>query len=140
MPETSSTIRTVPGGNVGPAGGACSGAEAVAPAAGVASFELPRKSAGPTTATRTSSEIPTIQGVRLPVVGTSCDHGVSRTGSVVRTGCARTGEDCTATPGPAGVATSDQPAPSHHRTIPDVPSGSGYHPGAGGGGPVTGPP
>jgi hypothetical protein len=35
------------------------------------------------------------------------------------------------TPGPAGVATSDQLAPFHQRTMPGVPSGSGYQPGAG---------
>src|SRR4051812_19356518 len=134
MPETSSTIRTVPGGNVGPAGGACSVAGAVAPAAGVASFELPRNSAVPTTATSTSNEMPTIQGVRA---GGSWDHAVSGTGAGERTGGVRTGEDCTATPGPARVATSDQPTPSHHRTTPAVPSGSGYHPGAGCAGPVT---
>src|SRR4051794_33694760 len=135
MPEASSTIRSVPGGKVGPAGGGCPVAGAVASAAGVAPPELPRNRAAPTTATSTSSEIPTIHGVRA---GGACDHGPWGTGPGGRPGGVRPRDDCTATPGPAGVATSDQLVPSHHRTTPDVPSGSGYHPGAGGGGPVTG--
>jgi hypothetical protein len=44
---------------------------------------------------------------------------------------ARTGECCTATPGPAGVVTSDQLIPFHQRTCPGAPSGSGYQPGGG---------
>src|SRR3954454_12099412 len=135
MPEASSPIRSVPGGNVGPAGGCCPVAGAVASAAGVVPPELPRNRAAPKPATSPSSEIPTIHGVRA---GGSCDHGVWGTDSGERTGGVRTGDDCTATPGPAGVATSDQPVPSHQRTTPDVPSGSGYHPGAGCAGPVTG--
>src|SRR3954463_6688537 len=128
MPEASSTIRSVPGGKVGPAGGGCPVAGAGASAAGGAPPELPRNRAAPTTAMSTSSEIPTIHGVRA---AGSCDHGAWGTGSGERTGGVSTGEDCTATPGPAGVATSAQPVPSHQRTTPDVPSGSGYHPGAG---------
>src|SRR5690242_14298389 len=103
MPETSSMIRRVPGGKVGPAGGGCADGT-VGPATGVAWPALPRKRAAPTTATSTSRETPTIHEVRLlPDLVGGGNSGAAR-----RTGGARTGEDCTATPGPAGVATSDQ--------------------------------
>src|SRR5690348_695793 len=134
MPEASSMIRRVPGGNVGPAGGDCSD-ENEGSATGVAVPELPTNSAAPTTATSTTTQSPRIQGVRFLGGGA----GGWNSGTAGRTGGARTGEDCTATPGPAGVATSDQLIPFHHRTIPAAPSGSGYHPGAGCSGPVTRP-
>src|SRR4051794_909760 len=114
MPETSSMIRRVPGGNVGPAGGWGADGTAGAATGGAAPPELPRKRAAPTTATRTSRQSPRIQGVRLRADVVGCWNS----GAAGRTGGARTGEDCTATPGPAGVARSDQLAPFHHRTIP----------------------
>src|SRR6476661_9718526 len=103
MPETSSMIRSVPGGNVGPAGGDSWDGN-VGSAAGVAVPDLPTNSAAPTTATSTSRQSPRIQGVRLAggVVG------ASNSGTAGGMGGARTGEVCTATPGPVGVATSDQ--------------------------------
>ena len=129
-------IRTVPGGNLGPGGGSGCDDAVSGDATGDSLLYRPRKSAAPTTATSTSREMPTIHGMRLPLPG-----GVGGSnGAVVGTGGARTGEDCTATPGPTGVATSDQLLPLHHRTIPAAPSGSGYHPGAGCAGPVTPPP
>src|SRR4051795_2933682 len=133
-------IRTVPGGNVGPAGGSGWAVGAGDSATAWSSVpDRPRKSAAPTTATSTSSARPTTQPVRRPPSdgGSPGDSGAG-TGA----GGARTGEDRTATPGPAGVATSDHAAPSHHRTSPGVPSGSGYQPGGGAGwpGPVTAPP
>ena len=72
--------------------------------------------------------MPTSHGVRLPVPDGA---GGGTTNVPGRAGGARTGEVCTETPGPAGVATSDQPVPLHQRTIEGAPSGSGYHPGAG---------
>src|SRR3954463_3407091 len=121
-------IRIVPGANVEPAGG--SGPDETAGSAtGGSLSERPRKRAAPTTATRTSSETTRIQGVRFPVPGAA---GGGTTNVPGRAGGARTGEDCTATPGPAGVATSDHVLPFHQRTIEGAPSGSGYHPGAGG--------
>src|SRR4051812_40705201 len=134
MPAASSMIRRVPGGNVGPASGCW--ADGMVGSVGVALPDFPARSVAPTTATRTSSESPMIQGVRLAVLRGA---GGWNEGVAGGTGGDRTGELCTVTPGPAGVATSDQLTPFHHRTIPDAPSGSGYHPGAGCAGPVTGP-
>src|SRR5688572_15956525 len=142
MPASSSMIRTVPGANVGPAGG-CGTDEEDGVATG---FPLPpdrpMTTPMPTTSTRTSSEMPTIQPVRLRLGSRSPDDRNSVGAAGGRVGGASTGEDWTATPGPAGVATSDQDVPLHHRTIPAVPSGSGYQPGGGAGcaGPVTAPP
>ena len=97
-------------------------------ATAVSLSERPTKSAAPTTATSTSSERPSTHGVRLPAP--SCAGG--GTGSTDGpAGGTRTGDDCTTTPGPVGVATSDQLTPFHHRTMDGAPSGSGYHPGAG---------
>src|SRR6185503_13205178 len=124
MPAAWSKIRTVPGGKVGSAGGCgwgCTGVVTAVPASGVASDERPRNSAAPTTATSTSSEIPTTHGVRLPAL---CAAGAGN-GAGAGTGGASTGEDWTATPGPAGVARSDQLIPFHQRTMPSDPSGSG---------------
>jgi hypothetical protein len=74
-----------------------------------------------------STAPPTIQGAREGRAGGAAGGGPAggrgdggAAGVIVRT----------ATPGPAGVMTSDQAEPLHHRTIPGVPSGSGYHPGA----------
>src|SRR5215207_3365618 len=133
-------IRTVPGGNVDPAGGPGSTGPAVASASDVELPELPRRNAAPTTATSAISEIATTQPVLLrpPVTGA----GGGTAGGTSREGPASTGEVWTATPGPAGVATSDQLTPFHQRTMPGAPSGSGYQPGVGAGwpGPVTAPP
>src|SRR3954451_21776358 len=143
MPAALSIIRTVPGGNVRPAGGPGTkeedggvGPEATSP--GVP--PRPTTSAATTAMTSPTMDRPTIQAVRLlppPAGGSAGTVG----GSGLRGG-ARTGDDWTATPGPAGVVTSDQLPPSHHRTCPTAPSGSGYHPGGGAGGPdpVTAPP
>src|SRR3954453_13506216 len=80
--------------------------------------------------------MPTTQPDRRPPSDGDSSDG---SGTGIRAGGARTGEDWTSTPGPAAVATSDQDFPFHHRTRPDVPSGSGYQPGGGAGwpGPVT---
>src|SRR3712207_2190618 len=134
MPEASSMIRTVPGGNSGPAGGSCAdddGASATGSESG-----RPRNTAATTTATSTSSETPTTQAVRAPPVPLD-GSSAGGTGDGGRDGGARTGEDWTATPGPDGMATSDQVRPFYQRTSPGVPSGSGYQPGAGCSGPVT---
>src|SRR5512133_1587858 len=115
-------IRTVPGGNVGPAGGSGCPDGAGDSATGVGSVpERPRKTATPTTATSTSRATPTTQPDRRPPSPDSSSAGGSSAGSGVDG--ARTGEDCTATPGPAGVATADQDAPFHQRPRPGVPSG-----------------
>src|SRR4051795_4412186 len=133
-------IRTVPGGNVGPAGGGGWADGAGDSATAWSSVpDRPRKSAAPTTATSTSSAMPTTQPVRRPP---SDGGSPSDSGAGTGAGGARRGEAGTAPPGPAGVATSDHAAPSHHRTSPGLPSGSGYQPGGGAGwpGPVTGSP
>src|SRR4051794_23870907 len=142
MPDSSSMIRTVPGGKVGRAGGGgwvdgvgdCAMNPSSVPG-------RPMRTAAPTTATRTSSAIPMTQpGPGPPPADDSSGGRGPGRGSGSGAGGARTGEDRTATPGPAGVATSDQAAPFHQRTSPGVPSGSAYQPGGGAGGPgaVTG--
>src|SRR5688572_17477169 len=135
MPEASSMIRTVPGGNVGPAGGG--GWAIVGSAAGVPPLpDRPTRRPAPTTRTRTSSEIATTQPARSPPLGAGSGWTGKGAG---RGGGASRGDARTETPGPAGVATSDQLRPFHHRTRPGAPSGSGYQPGGGAGcpGPVT---
>src|SRR4051794_41871163 len=124
-------IRTVPGGNVGPAGGSGWAVGAGDSATAWSSVpDRPRKSAAPTTATSTSSAMPTTQPVRRPP---SDGGSPSDSGAGTAAGGARRGEDRTATPGPAGLATSDHATPSHHRTSPSLPSGSRYQPGRAGG-------
>ena len=143
MPAASSMIRTVPGGNVWPAGGPGTNEDdgGVGPEATSRGVPPEPSTSAATTATMSPTiDRPTIQAVRLlpseagGSTGTGCGSGLR--------GGARTGDDWTATPGPAGVVTSDQLPPSHHRTWPAAPSGSGYHPGGGAGGPdpVTAPP
>src|SRR3954462_8441389 len=137
MPDSSSMIRTVPGGKGGPAGGgggAAGGGDSAA--AWSSAPDRPRKSAVPTTATSTSSAMPTTQPDRRPPSDGDSSGG---SGTGIRAGGARTGEDWTSTPGPAAVATSHQDFPFHLHTRLDVPSGSGYQPGGGAGrpGPVT---
>src|SRR3954452_13167771 len=138
MPAASSMIRTVPGGNVRPAGGPGTneddggvGAEATS---GGAPPE-PSTSAATTATTSPTIDRPTTHAVRLlpsdgrgsikTVCGSGPRGGATVWASGVRGG-AGTGDDWPATPGPAGVVTSDQPPPSHHRTWPAAPSGSGY--------------
>src|SRR4051812_26887166 len=137
MPDSSSMIRTVPGGKVGPAGGSgCADGAGDTAVVRSSAPDRPRKSAVPTTATSTSSAMPTTRPDGRPPSDGDSSGG---SGAGIRAGGARTGEDWTSTPGPAAVATSDQDSPFHHRTRPDVPSGSGYQPGSGAGrpGPVT---
>ena len=73
-----------------------------------------------------------VRGPEAVVSGSGWNSGSAGRG-------ASSGDVRTATPGPAGVATSDHPAPFHHRTRPGAPSGSGYQPGGGAGcpGPLT---
>src|SRR4051812_11081798 len=134
MPDSSSMIRTVPGGKVGRAGGGgwvdgvgdCAMNPSSVPG-------RPMRTAAPTTATRTSSAIPMTQpGPGPPPADDSSGGRGPGRGSGSGAGGARTGEDCTATPGPAGGATSDQAAPFHPRTSPRAPSGAGDQPGGGG--------
>src|SRR5829696_5504722 len=132
MPADSSTIRTVPGGKAGPEGG-CPAVEGSGAAMGSSPPRLPTTSAS-TTALTTPSTPATIQAVLPGLVrrgSGSTTHGAGR-GAGGRCG-ASTGDCWTATPGPAGVATSDHADPLHQRTIRGVPSGSGYQPGGGAG-------
>src|SRR3954447_25417500 len=135
MPASRSTIRTVPGGN-------SEGPDVPAAVDGLpigASFrpEPPTSAATSTTTTRASAPSPSSHRVRLPdgastslVISSSSDsHGAGPSSGMAPT----------ATPGPAGVATSDQPAPFHQRTMPGAPSGSAYQPGGGGDGAVMRP-
>src|SRR3954451_11171683 len=123
-------IRVVPGANVGPDGTAEDGVEGSA--FGVVPSPEPLTSA----TTRTTTSATTASATTSPVGKGRC----GRSGEASRplddadaapgVGGASTGERCTATPGPAGVVTSDQRSPSHQRTRPESPSGSGYQPGA----------
>src|SRR5215217_5582737 len=114
-------IRTVPGGNA-PCGGPL-GASSVGKGSAIccASPDRPTsKAVAPTT--RTSSSAPrTIHPRRPPVPPSSLIS--SSCGGAGGTGGSSSGEDWTATPGPAGVATSDQDDPFHQRTSPAAPSG-----------------
>ena len=112
-------IRTVPGGKVGPAGGCGTDDGDDGGRDGV-----PSPPDCPTTSADADDEHqdeqrdahdPARSGRRSP------DDRISVGGSAAaggRAGGASTGEDWTATPGPAGVATSDQAVPLHQRTIP----------------------
>src|SRR4051795_4291745 len=108
MPEASSMIRTVPGANVGPDGADAAGAEERAPS--VLLLERPATSASTSTTTSPSTESPTTHagGNDRGAAGTADGTPGSRP--------AAPGGLWTATPGPAGVVTSDQPAPFHQRT------------------------
>src|SRR5690348_7265345 len=129
MPATSSMIRTVPGEKVGPDGPAD---PLAGPAAGNGAGELlpDRATTRPTTTSTTAARtaIPTTRACRLRG-GEAKVSGADDADS--GSGGASTGECWTATPGPAGVIRSDQPAPVHQRTCPGAPSGSGYQPGGG---------
>src|SRR5690349_6296338 len=119
MPAAWSVIRTVPDGNVGPAGG---GLPVVASGGSVITSSPLPATRNPISTTRTRARTPrtTASPVRPPEPG---GVGGGTAGSTVRglypAGC------WTCTPGPAGVATSDQLTPFHQRTRPGAPSGSG---------------
>src|SRR4051794_4651527 len=122
-------IRTVPGANVGPDGTEPDGTGGSATV--VESFDFPTR----TPTTRTTISATTDRPTTRPA---GKERGFDGGGTARETdrsaggGGARTGDRWTATPGPAGVVTSDQAAPFHQRTKPGAPSGSGYQPGAGG--------
>src|SRR5690348_13845711 len=130
MPASWSMICTVPGGNVGPVGVGVAGDSAVVGGLD----ERPTTSPMTTrTATTPATTAHTHRGRLRRGDGSEARDPVDvRLGGG---GGARTGDDCTMTPGPAGVATSDQLTPFHQRTMPGAPSGSGYQPGAGAGPP-----
>src|SRR5688500_11735400 len=133
MPDARSTMRTVPGGNVGPPGDAVAEGGAVHWAVLSPEPEPPTSSAATTATTSPSTASPTTQAVRGPEPG----DGASAAGIVAGVDGgdgASNGDVWTATPGPAGVVTSAHADPPHHRTWPGLPSGSGYHPGGGPGG------
>src|SRR3954468_4591242 len=118
MPAASSMIRTVPDGNVAPVGAGAGADAPPGPATASSSVPLPATTRPiTTTSTRASTPRPTIQPVRPPLPGGAAG---GTAGEDVRgwwaAGC------WTATPGPAGVATSDQLTPFHQRTRPGVPS------------------
>src|SRR4051812_25850809 len=123
MPAASSVIRTVPDGKVGPAGGST-----VVTGGGSAMTSSPESATRKpisTTSTRASTPRMTASPVRPPGPDGAGGGTTGSTGrGVYPTGC------WTFTPGPAGVATSDQLTPFHQRTRPGAPSGSGYQPGA----------
>src|SRR6478609_8490898 len=132
MPAAESMIRTVPGAKFEPVGGVIEGSAPLS--TGDSALPVPppptpvtRATTTVTTSARTA--IPTNSGVRLRPAGAASR---SSAGGSAGGGGDRAGEDRTTTPGPAGVATSDQPTPFHQRTIPGAPSGSGYHPGCAG--------
>src|SRR3954447_932884 len=140
MPAAESMIRTVPGANVGPAGGAGTADGGEPAAVPFPSAPRPTSSAATTATTRPRTDRPITQALRPPPPVTG--PPASTSGGLTGSGGARSGDDCTVTPGPAGVATSDQLAPFHQRACPGAPSGSGYQPGGGAVGPdpVTAPP
>src|SRR4051794_38451355 len=126
MPAFSSTIRTVPGGNAdGP-----TPADGPLLTGGSSVREPPTSAATTTTTTRASAPSPTSRPVRLPVRGGP--SLVISSSSDSQRGSAGSGIVPSSTPGPAGVVTSDQAAPFHHRAVPGAPSGSGYQPGGDG--------
>src|SRR3954447_25769042 len=124
-------MRVVPGAKVGPDGCADDGSEGSAVGVVASSRPLTRAITRTTTSATTDSATTSPVGkgrggrsgeARVPLDDVPADRGA---------GGASTGERCTATPGPAGVVTSDHRSPSHQRTWPDAPSGSGYQPGTG---------
>src|SRR3954452_1641555 len=121
MPASSSKIRTVPGATVGP-----DGVGTPAFGAGAASPSPPDRPASRPTTRITAS--PTTDSATTQAVGKR-RAGAAAGGAATGRGGAAVGMRWTVTPGPAGVVTSDHPAPSHHRTRPAAPSGSGYQPG-----------
>src|SRR5918997_4381376 len=112
MPAAGSTIRTVPGGKGDPlgAGGTATGRSPPPP--------LGRPTRKPTRTTRTTprTDSPTTHAVRRGGPGSAGRTGGASTVAV----CWAAGAS-TATPGPAGVVTSDQPRPSHQRTVSGLP-------------------
>src|SRR3954463_12068958 len=109
-------MRTVPGAKVGPDGAAddCGRSTPCVP-----SPERPTNTpTTTTTATSTSAPVAHAQPNRRRGAPGGRDAGAEGGAA----GGVRTGERCTATPGPAGVATSDHPLPLHHRTMPAAPS------------------
>src|SRR3954451_15539658 len=121
MPACSSKIRTVPDGKVGPDG---AGVPEFA-AAPVSPSPPERPTSRPTTRTTTS---PSTDSTTTQAVGKR-RAGAAAGGAAGGRGGAAAGARWTVTPGPAGMVTSDHPPPSHHRTRPAAPSGSGYQPG-----------
>src|SRR5215218_5377315 len=125
MPDFSSMICTVPGAKVGSAGrGSGAGTAGDGSATVGVSPEPPKTSPAPIATTRASTESPTIHAVRWPPPS-GAGSSIGGTGTSERGSGAVTGAERTTTPGPAGVATSDQVTPFHHRTRPGAPSGSG---------------
>src|SRR3954451_19779670 len=123
-------IRVVPGAKVGPAGTeelGSTGSAVVVASSDPLTSAITRTMSTATTDSATTRPVGKGRGgrsgeARVPVDDVAAGFGA---------GGARTGERCTATPGPAGVVTSDHRPPSHQRTRPSAPSGSGYQPGAG---------
>ena len=108
-------IRIVPGGNVGPGRRLLPG-RAVGSATGVSLSDRPRKSAAPTTATRTSSEMPTTHGVRLPRRRTAPAAAPASAGRPGRRRQDRRGLHGDARPRRGGDVGPRRPAPpAHHR-------------------------
>src|SRR4051794_15814487 len=124
-------IRVVPGAKVGPLGAEELGTDGSA--VGVVASSDPLTSAITRTTTNATTDSATTRPVGNGRGGRSGEARVPLDDVVPCCGAggASTGERCTATPGPAGVVTSDQRPPSHQRTRPGAPSGSGYQPGAG---------
>src|SRR3569623_1890072 len=124
-------IRVVPGAKDGPGGHA--GEETPGSAVGVATSSDPLTSAITRSTTSATTDSATTRPFGNGRSGRSGEASVPEDDVAAGFGAggASTGERCTATPGPAGVVTSDLRSPSHQRTRPDVPSGSGYQPGAG---------
>src|SRR3954454_15322344 len=129
-------IRVVPGANVGPEG---TGEPDTGGSAIVAASSRPLTSAITRTTTSATTDSATTAPVGKRRAGRSGEANVPLDDVVAGCGVggASTAERCTATPGPAGVVTSDQLTPFHQRTYPGVPSGSGYQPGAGLAGSLT---
>ena len=124
MPDASSMIRTVPGGNVGPGGRQRHADDDGASATGSASPGRPEEQRGDDDGDEHEQ-----RRARRPsaVRGAAAGGGSSAGGTGAGAGGRRSQDRrrCTATPGPAGVATSDQPTPFHQRTSPGVAVGVG---------------
>src|SRR5687767_5292504 len=128
MPAAESTIRTVPGGNAGPVavGGSATGPSS----SGAGPPPSTATSTRTTTTMRASPLAPMSTAVRRERAGGSGGRQDSQASGDSAGRAGASNGVPTETPGPAGVVTSDHEPPSHQRTSPGAPSGSGYQPGA----------
>src|SRR3954452_6080545 len=130
-------MRTVPGGNVlvgwlvgSATGGPSSESELLPSTTATSSKSRTTPRAPPPRSSGRRREVRDRAGFHVPLSGVP--QASQSDGGRGARGAGDSKDLPTETPGPAGVVTSDQAAPLHHRTMPGAPSGSGYQPGCGG--------